>query len=715
MPQANVEYIEVCGVKINPKTNIVENGTKPVEERFFYGSNVDYEKLKCIDKDGRYINVEHFSPVIYDLDNPAPAYNKKWEIRDAKGKLLRIEYPTYYKKWWYEQRERCLNGYTVGGVKISGRMYAYLNFWRIKAKKKGKGYIPPRFLDLDKKFFDGIEEAIMNELNYFAIKRRQIGFSEKVAFLMWYEVSFFPASQAIVVAGEERYSINTFRKLKTGMNALSPTVANAGREFYKRRIIDNDSYFKVGFSMDKDAMLGYLSESEQITVKDNPQAVNGKSPTVAILEETGINQWLKATYNMLMPAMLEQGLLSGRIIIGIGTGGEMKKGVDQLMDMAYNPAKFRLYSEKVEDEGNIIDAIPFFPGWMYHIIDNDGNSYKDASIELIMKDRELAKSKKDLHDKKVSFPLTLSEAFSVSGNSPFNNEKLERQRKNLISHEWENKVQRGRLEWIYGSDNKSVIGIEWIPAPAGEEFEVDSEGDLLYWMEIIEHPEQVQDKATFKRLFSENTIANLYYAGTDSYDKDTAKTSDSRGAFSVFKGYLDSNHTSKLFVSRILWRPSKKEKFYEATAMACYYYGCENLIEWSNISIFDWYKNNGHTKLLKERPQITYAQIAETKVDNKFGIDPNTKHIWTEHFASYIEDYFDNVYWLDKVQKYISYRPKKAGGSNDDETISDMLAYENFYDSSESLKRTAKRIEKNKPSQALFGFVRVNGVLRRIT
>jgi len=38
-----------------------------------------------------------------------------------------------YKEYWNEQTRRCLEGYEVSGVTITGEHYFYLNFSQIKA------------------------------------------------------------------------------------------------------------------------------------------------------------------------------------------------------------------------------------------------------------------------------------------------------------------------------------------------------------------------------------------------------------------------------------------------------------------------------------------------------------------------------------------------------------------------------------------------------
>lgn len=707
-------YREVAGVIIDTATNLVQDGTKPVQQRHYYGSQVS-DNVSCYDKKkGKFRNVELFSPVIYDEEHKPINYSKKWETYDdpdrKSRKVIAITYPKKYLDWWYEERRRCMHGYTVGGVYLTGANYWYLNYWRIKAKERGKGYISPWFLDLDKEFFDLVEQARAEERNLMALKRRQIGFSEKVAALVAYEFTFFPASESLIVAGLDSYSLNTSAKCRTGLDALSPDKANAGRPFYKRRNAGKDKIeeFWSGYKTTSGVTKGYESKVFAITTKDNSQAASGKSPTLVIMEEAGINPLLMKVYGMIRPSIEERGKKNGRIVIFIGTGGEMSKGVAQMMTMFYKPEKYDLLAVDNEwDEG-----VPpgskcacFFPAWKYFIMDNDGNSYKEAGLTILKERREaLGNNKKDLHEEKTQMPFTPTEAFSVSGLSPFNTEKLTKQRKKLLSENWEDKEQWGNIEFIYAAEAKTdtdngpteergknmlfrdkgsdIVGVRWVPAPLGEEGATDNDGDMKYPYMILEHPERPGKSDSFDVYFKDEIYDSLYGAGTDPYDKPKAPTSDSLGSCSIFKGYKDANSTSNMFVARISWRPAKSEKFYASTLKLCLYYNmCQNLIEWSNINIFDYYKNMGFESLLKERPIITYANVKNSKVENKYGIDPNTKYVWEEHYATYIEENWFNMYDMDSIQRALAYRKSTAGNKhNCDITISNMLALEHMLD-----------------------------------
>ena len=127
-----------------------------------------------------------------------------------------------------------------------------------------------------------------------------------------------------------------------GVDSLSPySQEQAGREFYKRKLKDIPQYVKFGFEATS-TQKGYLSEIFAITTKDNAQAASGKSPTLVFMEEAGINPLLKRVYNMIQPSIEENGKQNGRINVIVGTGGQMKKGVADLMDMFYKPDKFNL-------------------------------------------------------------------------------------------------------------------------------------------------------------------------------------------------------------------------------------------------------------------------------------------------------------------------------------------------------------------------------------
>lgn len=584
-----------------------------------------------------YVDTELFSPV----------------IRDGFTNANPLSYE--YREWWVEQKRRCLEGYTVNGVYIPGDYYWYLNFWKIRGKDKKTGrktLISPRFVDMDLEYFLAVDKARKAGKHLCVVKARQKGFSEKHAALMGKEFTFFPHSQTIITAGEEKYSNATMRMCVRGLNSLKET------EFYKRRQPDTLEYIQAKYKIIENGIpswKGIHSEIYNITSKNNPQATIGKSPSLIIFEEAGKFPGLIDSFKYIQPALEAEGGEKTGFAIIVGTGGDMEKGAAELEQMFYNPEAYDMmqFSNEYESDGGDAAIGYFVPAWKFKIVDLEGNSLKKESIEHIDSKREAArKSKKadDFINTITQDPVVPSEAFMRTGGNMFNSALLNQQYARLRNNkDLANLPDYGRLEWI-----KNELG-----KISGVRFVHDPDGTLI----IIEHPEKNE---------ADEVYLDLYVAGTDSYDKDEAQTSDSKGSCSIYKMFKDTNSTSNIFVARYTDRPTTADKFYEETAKLCMYYKSPNLIEYSNISIFNWYKNNGFEGYLKERPQIAYANIKDSRVNNRYGVDPGTKNEWLIMYRDYIEDYSDIMYDMHQIDRALKFRNDKK--YNCDITISSALA-----------------------------------------
>ena len=594
------------------------------------------------------VNTQYFSPVALE------------GITKADPRSLE------YADWWREEKRRCIEGYEVGGVRITGDHYWYLNYWKIKGlathgSTGRKGLVNPRFLDMDFMFFNEVEKARdVHGLNLLALKARQKGFSEKAASIMGKEFSLFPHSQTLITAGEDKYSINTMRMCIKGLNALD------GTEFFKRRNPDTMDLMISRYKELKDGNVvwkGYHSEIHNITAKNNVQALIGKSPSFVYFEEAGRFKGLKDVYNYILPAIEAEGKKTGFILLA-GTGGEMEAGVDELAEMFYNPSAYGLMAydniwEEDIDTNNVEykKVCYFVPAYLYQIIDSDGNSLVKESKEFLLSKREdakKAKSQEKYYNELTQRPFTPSEALLVTGGNMFNqvllNSRLAEIRR---SKELSNLAQYGDLVWKKDSIGK-ITGIEW---------QAKKDGPFV----IYEHPEKDQSGGVYR---------NLYVAGTDSYDYDIAggkQIYGSKGSCSIFKKFLNADTTYKKFVARLTQRPKTAFEFYENTAKLCVYYGhAKNLIEYSNLRIFDWYKANGFTYLLKERPKVAYANVSKTTATNPYGIHAATKEEWLSAMKDYIEDYYDLLDDPVQIEALIKFVLDKE--YNCDITISSCLA-----------------------------------------
>ena len=590
-----------------------------------------------------FVNTKYFSPVLLD--------------GITKAHPLSAE----YRLWWTEEIERCRKGYTVGGVNITGNHYFYLNWWKIRGLNRATGrkeLIVPRFTDLDYEYFHEIELAQKAGKNFCATKARQKGFSQKNASIIGREFTFFPRSQSVIIAGEEKYNKNTFKMCLSGLNKLH------GTQFYQVRNPDTPDYvqakYKVRMEGDDNqdsgnwVWRGGHSEIYSITGRMGDQAASGLSPNKVIMEEVGVwKNWID-TYRFIQPMLETEGVKTGFCIV-IGTGGEMDKGAKDLCEVFFNPDAYDMYGyENIwefdrgdEEDANMVDAglidkrdlkkvCYFVPAWKYKIMDDNGNSKQAESTEIILSSREKERKSNRPNAFYIAVtqsPMVPNEAFLITGGNIFNTDKLYKRLSEIRkSAALSNIGQRGNLDWI--EERNFVKGVKWTP---------NNNGPFL----IFEHPKLDEHGKAYY---------NLYFGATDSYDKDIATTSDSKLSAGIFKGEYDTNESANLFVARYTERPATADIAHENSAKLMVYYNSMNLIEHTNLLIFKWYKEHGLEYLLKERPQMVYDNVKNSKSVNRYGVDASTKQMWIQCYRDYIETNSAKMLDVEQIEAAIKYR-----------------------------------------------------------
>jgi hypothetical protein len=597
------------------------------------------------------VNTQYFSPVIL---NGIPQFQKNsfdWD------------------KYWEEEMRRCIHGYRVGDVYITGPYYFYLNWWKIKRTGKGatrKQYGNPRFTQLDFEFFNLVEEARQKGKFIVLVKRRQCGFSEKAAALAAYEYTFYPSSQTVVVAGESKYCDDTMLKAHKGLAELKNTEWT---QRFSGNLAERIARWKPKGEQE---YVGNKGELHSISCWTNAQATIGKSPSLILFEEAGKFKNLIASFNYIKPALFaENGRTTGMALIW-GTGGEMDSGADQLKEIFYHPEAYNclamddIYSEDWDPE--FIDDRPkvgwFVPAWKFSIIDKDGNDLKSESLTNVMDRREIAKDSSDpktLMNEITQSPIFVEEAFLIQGKNRFNTGLLNRRLIEIRKSKGEQeKKKTGILEWVYDEvDIKLVVGVK---------FTEEHDGWCHIWEEPVKIPTDPNDpnSATSVPDF-------LYTTATDSWDKPEVTDFDgaSKGSCGVLKGFLTIGQSSDKFVARITERTSDPDSFYEHTAMLNVYYNGVNLIEYSNYGIFKWYKANNFEHLLRERPEVVNISMVDSKVQNKYGVDPQSKDYWIGRLAVYIEKNWNKFDDEQQIERLIMYKEEK--GYNCDITIQSAL------------------------------------------
>lgn len=606
-----------------------------------------------------FVNTKYFSPVLMD--------------GITKAHPLSAE----YRLWWKTEIDRCKNGYSVAGVQITGRHYFYLNWWKIRGLNKTTGrkeLIVPRFTDLDHEYFSEIEMAQKAQKNFCVTKSRQKGFSQKNASIVGREFTFYPHSQSIIIAGEEKYNRNTFKMCLSGLNGLSDT------QFYQQRNPDTPDFIQARYKIqnkDEGSWIwkGSMSEVHSITGRMGDQAASGLSANIVIMEEVGVwKDWI-GTYRFIQPMLETEGTKTGFCIV-IGTGGEMDKGAKDLCEVFFNPETYDMYAydnvwefDREGEDANVVDAglvdtkdlkkvCYFVPASKYKIVDSEGNSDMQKSRDIIMETREKERKSNRPNAFYIAVtqnPLVPNEAFLITGGNIFNTDKLYKRLSEIRKSAALNNIgQRGDLEWV--EERNFIKGVKWVPS---------NNGPFL----IFEHPQlDPQGKPYY----------NLYFGGTDSYDKDMAATSDSKLSCGIFKGELDTNSSANLFVARYTERPETADIAHENTSKLMMYYNAMNLIEHTNLLIFKWYKDHGLEYMLKERPQMVYDNVKNSKSVNRYGVDASTKDVWLQCYRDYIETNCDKMLDIEQIEAAIKYR--KDPDYNCDITIHSSLCIVHWKD-----------------------------------
>jgi hypothetical protein len=348
-----------------------------------------------------------------------------------------------FLEYWSEQLKRCIEGYEVGGHKITGDHYEYLNFTQIKVviqvagtKVSKKITKMPDFWDGDFDYYwcteiakNGVANAdsaltTQEQRDYLATlteeeqKAAWVKIVESLNMRVIIHPEYLDGGHHMIVGKSRRkgYSYknaakcanryNSVRKSYTLIGAFDKTylypkgtmsMASAylsffnkhtawgkAREFTDKVNIKTASFKETDPNTNISNEAGYLSTIEAITFGDNPDAARGKDAVEVLLEEAGKFPNLKASYQATEPGLTAGKYITGQITI-FGTGGDMEGGTVDFADMFYNPMEYNLMPfVNIWDENATNSYCGFFHPVYINMeghYDSQGNSDVDGAIE----------------------------------------------------------------------------------------------------------------------------------------------------------------------------------------------------------------------------------------------------------------------------------------------------------------------------------------------
>lgn len=353
--------------------------------------------------------------------------------------------------YWKEQRKRCMEGYSVAGVKITGDHYFYLNFCPIlkteekkasTASKKARDF--PDFWDGDYEYFwireiarKGITEPLLtfdeNTLllnkkpeiiktkqinlydslkleskidhdclgggyNLIVGKSRRKGYSYKNASIGANNYFHNPDRITIYAAYEKRFLYPANTAIFTmGLNFINfinentawgmPSDVTNKVDHIKASYIE----YKNGIKIER----GYKSELMAISFKDNADALRGKDAYDVIIEESGAfgkPGLLKDCYRASEDCV-KDGIVKTGLITLFGTSGDLAGGTADYAEMIQNPKRFDLLAFENIFEEKATNKIGFFHPVNWNLkghYDAQGNSNKLEAKEAIQEERRIA-------------------------------------------------------------------------------------------------------------------------------------------------------------------------------------------------------------------------------------------------------------------------------------------------------------------------------------
>lgn len=580
----SIDQIELLGNLLNPNRLHASNLPKDAKGRIIVDitdphilDDTDYFRPLAIyyQKHGRYTDI---------FPNPAPNSD--------------------YRRFWEEQRRRCIEGYTreEDGEWIPGYYYFYLNFSPIlrtvivednesksETVRSERIYDFPDFWDGDYMFFHYVEQGERDGEYGNVLKTRGRGFSFKVGSMFARNYFFFEKSRSYAMASETEFLIKD-GILNKAWDVLDWVDENT--PYTKAREKKDQDMHKRASYIDRVDKLekGFKSEIIGITLKDNPQKARGKRAKLIGWEESGVFPGLSTAWSIARMS-LEDGRRVFGYMCAFGTGGTDGANFDSAIKFFYNPDGYRIKKLK-----NVFDKTRgngecsfFFPEYLNRAdcYDKDGNSLvMKALIEVFMDRKKIREGTTDPHaltQEKADRPITPEEAVMRKEGTLFPVSDLKDVRATIVPQL--DKFVSGHYVGDLIINNEGLV--KWQPNPSlrvVREFPIKDNLNKIGALEMFELPNDYKPRGR-------------YIAGIDPVDDDHSTTNSLCSMF-IFDTFTDR------IVAEYTGRPMFANDFYELALRTLKYYNALGNYENDKKGLYSYFVQRNSIYLLCDNPKI---------------------------------------------------------------------------------------------------------------
>lgn len=542
---------------------------------------------------------------------------------------------TDYNKYWEQETDRCLNGYTApDGEGITGYNYFYLNYspiMRLKEeeytdrqgnlrKRRQRILEFPSFWDYDYYYFCAIEQAEFEGKHMAVLKCRQRGYSFKGGSMLVRNYMLIPGSKNFAIASEQKFLIGDGLLTKAWqiMDFLDKHTAWAKQRLVSTRM-ERTSGYKITDEFGKQTEQGYLSSITGITLKNDPERVRGTRAKLVLWEEGGKFPSLLDAWRIEQPSVETDDGKAFGLMIAFGTGGTEGASFEGLKELFYKPKSYNVLSfPNIWDEGRENTECAFFVPAYSNLesfdddgnqvyMDRDGNSYKEKAIENLIDQRNKVKdggASQQSIDRFISErPIRPAEAVLELGKNIFPRKLLMDQLTRIRTNK---KLQ----------SMKHIVDLEWDGNGQVKATEKPS-GD------ITNYPLKKGDKPHGSVVIWEYPVKDpplgLYIGGCDPYDHDDSFT-NSLGSTFIFKRVRAGEAWTDVIVAEYSGRPDTAEEYYENVRKLLTFYNARLLFENERKGIYPYFTNKHCDYLLADQPDKIISEVfKDSKVQRRKG------------------------------------------------------------------------------------------------